>query len=111
MKFDDPVHGFGAAVVGSAGGEVGQERPAPFAQGPSEAGDFGDRAGVEGREDLLGPSLPLGEISCPVGRSEVLGAAPGDVDRLVGLVGLDRGGEAVQLLVGEVGTAARMGDI
>ena len=93
------------------GGEVGEERCGPAAEGPAESGDLGDRAGVEGREDLLGPSLPLGEISCPVGRSEVLGAAPGDVDRLVGLVGLDRGGEAVQLLVGEVGTAARMGDI
>ena len=102
MKFDDPVHGFGAAVVCSAGGEVGQERPAPFAQGPSEAGDFGDRAGVEGREDLLGPRATFGEVLGAVGGSQVLGAASSDVDGLVGWVGLDGGGETVELLVGEV---------
>lgn len=46
--------GFGAAVGDAAGVEVGQHLGSPGPQGAAEAGDFGDGAGVEGVEDLLG---------------------------------------------------------
>lgn len=35
VELDDPVDGLGTPVRGSSGGEVGQERSAPAAQGPS----------------------------------------------------------------------------
>lgn len=44
----------------------------------------------------------FGGVFGAVGGAEILGAAPRDVDLLVGRVCLDRGGEPVQLLVGEV---------
>src|SRR5215213_2536413 len=44
VEFDDAVHGFGAAVVGSAGGEVGQELVLPGPEGAAEPRDLGDRA-------------------------------------------------------------------
>ena len=47
MELDQSVDGFGAAVVGAAGVEVAEELSAPLSQGPSEAGDFGDRAAGE----------------------------------------------------------------
>jgi hypothetical protein len=48
----ESVDGFGAAVAGAAGVEVAEELAAPLSQGPSEAGDFGDRACGERVEDL-----------------------------------------------------------
>jgi hypothetical protein len=45
VELDDAVHGFGAAVVGSAGGEVDQELALPGPEGPAEPRDLGDRAG------------------------------------------------------------------
>jgi hypothetical protein len=45
VELDDAVHGFGAAVVGSAGGEVGQELVLPGPEGAAEPRDLGDRAG------------------------------------------------------------------
>src|SRR4051794_6078085 len=53
VELDDAVHGFGAAVVGPAGGEVGQELVLPGPQGPAQAGDLGDRAGRERSDDLF----------------------------------------------------------
>jgi hypothetical protein len=41
---DDAVVGFGAAVVDSAGGEVGQDLRWPLPQCSAEPGEFGDRA-------------------------------------------------------------------
>jgi hypothetical protein len=102
VELDDPVDGFGAAIRCALRGEVGQERVAPAAQGPAQSRHFGDRAGVKGRQNFLGPLLTLGQIGSAVGRPQVLGAAPGDVDLLVGFVLLDGSGEPVQLLVGEV---------
>ena len=102
MQLDDAVDGLGAAVVRAVGVEVGQERLPPAAQGASQAGDLGDRAGVERVQDLLGAATALGRVLRAVGGSEVLGAAPGDVDLLVGGIGQDRGLEAGELAVGEV---------
>lgn len=102
MELDDAVHGFSATVVCSARREVGEERAVPAAQGPSEAGDFRDRAGVERREDLLGQATALGQISDPVGGPQLLGALPGEEHFLVGFIGLDRSDQAGLLLVGEV---------
>jgi len=47
VEFAEAVDGFGAAVGGAAGVEVGQERSTPLFQSPAEAGDLGDRAGRE----------------------------------------------------------------
>lgn len=102
MQLDDAVDGLGAAVVRAVGVEVGQERLPPAAQGASQAGDLGDRAGVERVQDLLGAATALGRVLRAVGGSEVLDAAPGDVDLLVGGIGQDRGLEAGELAVGEV---------
>ncbi|MPM79463.1 hypothetical protein SDC9_126497 [bioreactor metagenome] len=102
VEFDDPVDGLGAAIVGPAGGEVGQERCPPASEGPPESGDLGDRAGVEGVQDLLRTAASLRGVGCLVGGPQVLGAAPRDVDLHVGLVAVDSGGEPGVLLVGEV---------
>ena len=51
VEFDDAVEGFGAAVAGSAGGEVGQELGPPGGEGAAESGDLGDRAAGEGLDD------------------------------------------------------------
>ena len=63
MEFDEPVDGFGAAVVGSAGGEVGEGRLGPSAEGLAEPGELGDRAGRQGVEELLGDPLADGEVA------------------------------------------------
>ena len=52
VEFDDPVDGFGAAVVGAAGGEVGQELVFPRSEGAAESGDLGDWATRERLEYL-----------------------------------------------------------
>src|SRR5690606_11044058 len=102
VEFDDPVHGFGAAVVRSAGGEVGQECGLPAAQGAAQAGDLGDRAGVERLDDLLRDPSPLGEVLRLVGGAQLLGALPCDEHLVVRFIGLDRGDQPGALLVGEV---------
>lgn len=56
-----------APFVRAVGGEVGQERGSPALQGPPEARDFGDRAGVECREDRLGAASPVGQVLGLVG--------------------------------------------
>jgi hypothetical protein len=101
VEFDESVDGFGAAVVGPSGGEVGQERLAPLLQCLAEPLDLGDRAGRERGEDLLGGPAAVGEVLGLVGRAELLGALPGDVDLVVTLVGCDGLVEPGALSVGE----------
>jgi hypothetical protein len=101
VQFDDPVDRFGAAVVSSAGGEVGQELLLPGAQGAAQSGDFGDRAGVEAVDDLDRDRPPLGETAGVVGRPELLVAAPRNGDLVVGVAGLETGLEAFDLSIGE----------
>ena len=101
MEFDDAVDGFGSAVVRAACGEVGQELGLPGAQGAAQAGDLGDRAGVEGVDDLDRDRPPLGEILGVVGRPELLVAAPRDGDLVVRVAGLQAGLEPFDLTVGE----------
>ena len=102
VEFDDAVHCFGAAVVRPAGGEVGQERGSPAAEGAAEAGDLGDRAGVECVDDLLRDLAALGEVLLVVGGTQLLRALPGDEHLVVRGVGLDRCREPGPLLLGEV---------
>ena len=62
MEFDDPVERLGGAVVGPIGGEVGEERVFPPAQGAPQSGDLGDWAGVEALEDLGRPTRAILEV-------------------------------------------------
>ena len=87
MELDEAVHGFGAAVVGAAGVEVAEELAAPFAQGAPEACDLGEGAGGVGVGDALGDAAPGGVVALVVDRSHALGAAVGDLDLEVALVG------------------------
>ena len=89
MEFDEAVDRFGPAVAGPAGVEVGQERFAPSLEGLTEPFDLGDRAGRERREDLFGDLLALVEVVSLVGRPELLGAVPRDLDLDVSLVGCE----------------------
>ena len=45
--FDDAVDGFGAAVAGPSGGEVGEELLPPGGQCAAEPGDLGNGAAGE----------------------------------------------------------------
>jgi hypothetical protein len=58
VEFEDAVDRFGAAVVGSAGGEVGQELLVPGFQGAAESGDLGDPARRE-RVEYLDRNAPV----------------------------------------------------
>src|SRR3954470_2480673 len=80
VEFDESVDGFGAAVAGAGGVEVGQERGPPAAQGLAEPGDLGDRAGRERRDDLLGESTAGRWGRCVVDGPDLLGAVPGEGD-------------------------------
>jgi len=102
VEFDQAVDGFGAAVAGAAGVEVGLERRVPLPERPAESLDLGDRAGRERGEDLLGDSASLGQVLALVGVTELLGALPGDVDLVMTLVGRDRSAESRALAVGEL---------
>ena len=63
VQFDDSIHGLGAAVRWSGGGEVGQERVPPTTQSPTEPRDLGDRTGAECVDDLLrDPPPSTGEL-------------------------------------------------
>ena len=44
VEFDDAVDGFGTAVAGPSGGEVGEELLPPGSQRAAEPGDLGNRA-------------------------------------------------------------------
>jgi len=106
VELDESVDRFGAAVAGSAGVEVGQERRSPLLEGVAEASDLGDRAGRERGEDLLGDPATLGRGLGVVGGAELLGALPGHVDLVVTLVGGDRSLQPGALSVGELLDAA-----
>jgi len=97
VEFDQVVDGLGGAVGGAGGGEVRQERLTPLAQRPTEAGDLGDRAGREGREDVLGDASAFGEVFLVERRPQLLGGLPRDVDLVVSFVRGDRSGEASPL--------------
>ena len=84
------------------GVEVAEELAAPLPQCPSEAGDFGDRAGGEGVENLLGDGSSGGVAVLVVGAPDLLGAGPGDLDLDVSLVECERRYEPGVLAVGEV---------
>ena len=58
VELNEAVDGFGAAVGGAGGVEVGQELAAPLLEGPAEAGDLRDRAGRKAVDDL-GREPPL----------------------------------------------------
>lgn len=87
VEFDDPVEGLGGSVVDSVGGEVRQERVLPPAQGPSQAGDLGDWACVEGVQDLQGDVAPRGRVLGLVGLAQLVDGLPSDVHLLVCRVG------------------------
>ena len=57
---------------------------------------------MEDRLDAFGHGAAGCEVGAAVGGAQVLGAAPGEVDGLVGVVGFDRCGEPLELAVGEV---------
>lgn len=89
-------------LFAAPGGDVAQERVAPLVQGSAEAGDFGDRAGGERGEDLLGDPSPGDVVWLVVDGSELLGAVPGDLDLVVALVSDEGRVQAGVLSVGEV---------
>ena len=97
VEFDEAVHSFSTAIVGSAGAEVGQELGLPAFQGAAEAGYLGDRAGREAVDDL-GCQRPAGCCAgLVVDLPKLLGALPGDEDFEVRFVGVDRRGESGRL--------------
>src|SRR5690606_19497160 len=85
VELDDAVHGFGSSVGGAVGGEVGQERVPPATQRPAEPGDLRDRTTRHCADECFGSLTTLGEVGLMVGGAQVLGAAPGPVDRFVSL--------------------------
>ena len=57
VEFDEAVDGLGAAVAGTSGGEVGQERLPPLLECLAESLDLRDRAGRQrGKNFLRDPS-------------------------------------------------------
>ena len=59
--------------------------------GAAEAGDLGDGAGVEGRDDAFGDGASVGEPGLVVGRAQLLGALVGDLDLDVFVASCQRG--------------------
>ena len=59
MEFDQAVDALGATVAGASGVEVGQEGVLPLAQCAAESRDFGDGAGGEAGDYLLGELAAL----------------------------------------------------
>ena len=78
--FDEQVDRFSAAVVDSAGGEVGQDLLAPLTQSLSEAGDLVDRTGVQCLEELVGRSLAGRWARGAVDAADGLVDPPGQLD-------------------------------
>ena len=102
MELDESVDGFGASVGRAAGVEVAQELASPPAQRDAEAGDLGDRAGGQGRDDLLRDGPAGGRGVLVVGGSDLLGAPPGDFDLDVLLARGERCVQPGTLPVGQV---------
>lgn len=75
-EFDQPVVGFSAAVVRTAGGEVAQDRVSPLVHGPAQAWDFRDRASPEAGEDLLRDSAIVGVARVVTDRTQLVRAVP-----------------------------------
>jgi hypothetical protein len=63
VKLDDAVDGFGAAVVGPLGAEVGQELVSPGPECSADLGDLGDRAAGERLQDGGRDLLTLRKVS------------------------------------------------
>jgi hypothetical protein len=84
---DDQVDRFGAAVGDPVGVESGQDVLLPLLEGAAEAGDLGDWAGGEGRDDVLGTSAALGRAVGLVDRAQLLVGMPGDGDLEAGVAG------------------------
>jgi len=83
----EEVDGLGAAVGDAVGLEPGQDVLAPHLQGPTEAGDFGDRAGGERGDDLFGDG-PAGRGGVRlVHGAELLVGVPGCGDLEAGVAG------------------------
>ena len=83
---DDAVDGLGAGVGDASGGEVGQQLLPPGAQGPAEAGELGDGAGRQRREQLLGPLATSDRGGgVVVDLADALVDAPGELDLGVGV--------------------------
>ena len=79
-ELDQPVDALGSAVVGTAGGEVAQERGSPLVQSAAETGDLWDRARRERGEDLLCDPAAVGGTRLVVDRAQLVGVVAGDLD-------------------------------
>src|SRR3954451_15270216 len=101
VEFDEAVDGFGAAVAGAAGVEVGQERGLPAAQGLAEPGDLGNGAGRERVGDLLGESPARGGGRGVVDGPDLLRAVPGEGHLVVAFVRVEGSSQARALPGGE----------
>ena len=101
VEFDDAVDRFGAAVVGAAGGEVGEELFAPGPEGAAESGDLGDRAGGERVEGGDRDLSALGQVGRVVGGAELLVAAPRYGDLVVRVAGGQPGFDPLDLAGGQ----------
>jgi hypothetical protein len=106
VELDEAVDRFGAAVVGTAGVEVGQERFAPLLEGLCESLDLGDRAGRQRGDDLLGDPPAIDRVLGLVRGGQPLGAQPRNEGLIVAFVGGDRAVEPCSLPVGELLRAA-----
>ena len=74
----------------------------PLFEGAAEAGDLGDGAGVEGRDDVFSDGASVGESGLVVDGADLLGAVVGDLDFDVFVAGCQRGVEAGVLAWGKV---------
>src|SRR3954468_9116407 len=101
VEFDEAVDGFGAAVAGAVGVEVGQERGPPAAQGLAEPCDLWDRTGRKRLGDLLGEGASGRGGGCVVDGADLLGAVPGEGWLVVAFVGVQGAGEAGVLCVAQ----------
>jgi len=106
---DDAVDGFGAAVGDAAGGEVGQDLGPPLPQCPAQAGDLGDRAGVQGVEQFLGQLAALSRGGRVVDAADLLIDLPDELDFTVGVTDWEVLLKALVLSVGEVLDAGEQG--
>ena len=102
VEFDEFVGRLGAAVVGAAGVEVGQERVAPLLQRLAQPLALRDRKRRQRADEVVGDAASLGWALRPVGRPQLLRAQPGDEDLVMALVGSDRAVQPGTLPVGEL---------
>ena len=99
---DDEVDGFCSAVADAVGVEVGEDLGPPGAQGPSEACDLRDRAGVQRGDDVLGQTASTGRSGLVVDRSQPLVALPAQGDLSGRVAEMERDVQAGVLAVGQV---------